>query len=374
MAKKNEKLVLFIKIFTATIVVHWIIILLGYILLTAVGADNAYGGFFSFFYEKFSVSGDVPHYIEIAKNGYASSGDTANLIVFYPLYPTLMKIFALIFRDYFISGVIVSNICLGISGYYLYRLAYRELGEDKAKDSFAIYLLYPMGAFMVQPFTESLFMMLTLMCLYYIREKKWLACGIAGLFAALSRSQGIALLVPAVYEAVMYMVRNKKFIIKSLSVFLIPAGTVIYLCINKIVQGDFLAFVEHEAAEPWYNVSHWISDNLAQHYNAALDYFSLGIIIYWAQLILYFVGILALFYGLRKKVAASIVAYGGAYMFLSYLHGWLISGPRYMMGCVALYIIYGAVDNKIVKHIILLACGIFAVFVTLCMWRGEAIM
>lgn len=45
-----------------------------------------------------------------------------------------------------------------------------------------------------------------------------------------------------------------------------------------------------------------------------------------------------------------------------------------MMGCVALYIIYGAIDNKIVKHIILLACGIFTIFVVFGMWRGEAIM
>lgn len=374
MTKKNEKVFLFIKIFAATIVVHWIIMVLGYILLTAVGADNTYGGFFSYFYEKFSASGDVPHYIEIAKNGYAASGDKANLIVFYPLYPALIKIFALVFRDYFVSGVIISNICLGVSGYYLYKLADRELGSDKAKDSFALYLLYPMGAFMVQAFTESLFMMLVLMCLYYIRENKWLACGIVGLLASISRSQGIALLVPAVYEAIQYMVRNRKVVIKTALVFLIPVGTFIYLFINKIVQGDFLAFVEHEAAPPWYNVSHWISDNLAQHYEMASSYDGLSIIIYWPQIILYFIGIIALFYGLKKKVAASIVAYGGAYMFLSYLHGWLISGARYMMGCVALYIIYGAIDNKIVKHIILLACGIFAVFVVFGMWRGEAIM
>ncbi len=374
MAGKNEKLILFIKIFTASIVVHWFIMLLGYILLTGFGADDSYGGFFSYFYEKFSASGDVPHYIEIAGNGYASSGDTANLIVFYPLYPLLMKIFAFIFRDYFVSGVIISNICMGVSAYYLYRLAQRELNTDKAKDSLVIYLLYPMGAFMVQPFTESLFLMLTLICLYYIREKKWLICGIAGLLATLSRSQGIALLVPAVYGAVVYMVRKKKFVLSSLATFFIPVGTFIYLLINKIVQGDFFAFVEHQAAEPWYNVSHWISDNLARHYEGAMDYFSLGIIIYWAQIILYFVGVAALFYGIHKKVATSIVAYGGAYIFLSYLHGWLISGPRYMMGCVPLYIIYGAVDNRIIKNIILLACGIFAVFVTLCMWRGEAIM
>lgn len=363
---------LFVKIFGATIAIHWIIIILAYILLYMNKEVNV--GFFEYFYTKFSHSGDTPHYLNIAENGYASEGEFANLIVFYPLYPLLMKILAFVVRDYFVSGIIISNVCLGISGYYLYMLTKKELGKEKAYDGWLIYVIYPFGMFTIMVFTESLFIMLVLMSLYYISENKWFAAGILGMFAALSRSQGIALLVPAVYEAVLYMVRNRKFTVKSLSVFFIPVGTFIYLLMNKVIQGDWLSFVAHEEAEPWYNTPKWISQNLAQHYDMALQYFSLSMIIYWLQIILYFAAIVALFYGIKKKISTALIAFGGAYIFLSYLHGWLISGPRYMMGCVTLYIIYAAVENKYVKQAIFVTCGLMSVFIALGFWQGQAIM
>jgi len=51
----------------------------------------------------FSVSGDAPHYLHLAEHGYVSTGDKANLIVFYPLYPLLVKLFNIFCNDYFIS-------------------------------------------------------------------------------------------------------------------------------------------------------------------------------------------------------------------------------------------------------------------------------
>ena len=370
----DKKTILYGKLFIVSIAVHWLIMFFGFYVFKQLSDPGV--GFFSFFYEKFVVAGDTPHYINIAENGYTAFGDTANQIVFYPLYPFLMKIFGYIFGDLFISGVFVSNICLGVSAVYMYKLCDRELGESAAHDGFLIYLLYPLGAFLVAVYTESLFIMLALMCLYYARENKWIAVGITGMLAALSKSQGIALFVPAVYEAVLYMVRNRKFYFRTLGVLLVPCGTGIYLLINKIVQGDFMAFVAHQAAEPWYNVSHWISSNLSQHYDMAKDegYFYLVVIIYGAQIFLYFLGIAAMFYGLKKKVAPSIIAFGGAYIFLSYLHGWLISGPRYMMSCVSLYVVYAAIDNKILKQVIFIICGLLGVFCSLLMFRGEPIM
>ena len=92
------------------------------------------------------------------------------------------------------------------------------------------------------------------------------------------------------------------------------------------------------------------------------------------QIVLYFVVIIALFYGLRKKISASLIAFGGAHLFISYLHGWLISGPRYVMGCVTMYIVFAVIPNKFVKSAILLACAALALFYTLGLWQGQAIM
>lgn len=364
--KKNVKL--FLELFFGTILIHWLVVILSYWLL---GED---GNIFVDFYNKFTETGDTPHYMYIAENWYASSGEKANLIVFYPLFPLLMKIVGFIVRDYFVAGVLISNVCMGISGYYMYRLAKEELGASKAMDSFIIYALYPFGAFMVLVFTEGLSMMLVIMCLYYIRKKKWAVAGVLGLLASLSKSQGIALLVPAVYEAIIYMKNKKKFDIKTLSVFLIPCGTLMYLLINKLVLGDFLAFAKYESEAPWYNTSNWIADNISQQFGMGMTNYTLALEIYWIQIFLYFALIILLLYGLKKKVPASLIAFGGAHIFLSFLHGWLISGPRYMMGCVTMYIVYAVIDNKYVKGIIALLFGLLAVFYTVGLWQGQAIM
>ncbi len=368
----QKEIYIFAKIFLATIAVHWFIMALCYILFDKNG--ESVSGFFADFYTVFGKCGDTPHYLNIAKNGYAATGETANQIVFYPLYPYLLKVFALVFRNYFVSGVILSNLCLGISGYLMYKLTEVELGVSKAIDGYLLYLVYPFSAFLVGVFTESLFMMLTILSLLCIKKEKWLAAGIVGMLAALSRSQGIALLVPAVYETVVCMIKQKKFNVKSLGVFFIPVGTFLYLLLNKVVQGDWFAFVAHQEAEPWYNKSNWIAANLSQHYGMAKAYFNLGLLIYWVQIVLYFVLLIGLFYGIKKKISTSIIAYGGAYIFLSFLHGWLISGPRYMMGCITMYIVYSSIDNKIIKNVILFGFAILSIFYTFCLWQGQAIM
>lgn len=369
---RNKKVMLYAGLFISAILIHWIIMGLAFILLKNVNGIDS--GLFSYFYEKYNNCGDTEHYINIAKNGYYESGEFAKQIVFYPLYPLLMKIAAFVTGNYFVAGVLISNVCLGVSACFLYKLTNIELGEDNALDSVAIYLLYPFGVFLVTVFTESLFIMLVLMCLTFLKERKWLVAGIVGMLAALSRSQGIALFVPAVYEAIVYMVEKKKFNVRCLPVCLVPCGTLIYLLINKIVQGDWFAFIAHEEAAPWYNTSHWISDNLTQHYNMALEQGTLSYIIYWVQLFIYFLTIAALFYGLYRGISVSVIAFGGAYMFLSYLHGWLISGPRYMMGCVTLYVVYASIKNRYIKGVILVTCAVLTIFYTLGSWQGQAIM
>ena len=83
---------------------------------------------------------------------------------------------------------------------------------------------------------------------------------------------------------------------------------------------------------------------------------------------------MALLYGLYRGISASVIAFGGAYIFLSYLHGWLISGPRYMMGCVTLYIVYASIKNRYIKGAVMVICAILTIFYTLASWQGHAIM
>ncbi len=310
----------------------------------------------------------------LLKTDIHQAGEDANKIVFFPLYPLLIRLLTFITNNYFISGLLISNVCLGIASCFLYKLTRKELGRRNALDSLFAFLLYPFGVFLIVVFTESLFIMLSLMCLTFIKDKRWLLAGVCGLLASLAKSQGIALIVPAVYELIICSKNKQKFDIKGLFVFLIPLGTGIYLLINKLLQGNWFAFIEHQKAPPWYNSADWISNNLVTHFNMALEYDYLGIIIYWVELFIYFVAIIALFYGLKRKVSTSIIAYGGAYLFISYLQNWLISGPRYMLSCTPLYIVFASINNKFIKNILLVSLALLTVAYTVCSMQGQAIM
>ncbi len=355
------------------VLIHWLLMYVAYVVWRLAG-DQSISGFAMALYHRWEEAGDIPHYVNIAKHWYQATGENANEIVFFPLYPVLMKVFYLFCRNYVVAGVLVSNLCLAVGSVYFFRLLEMECDRICAWEGFFLLQLFPVGFFMIGAYTESLFIMLTAICLYYIRRERWIVVGIVGMLAALSRSQGIVLLVPAVYEICLQFRTKEHRTWSAAGVCLIPVGTLVYLMMNQMIYGKWNAFIKFQAAEPWYNTSHWISENLTQHYSMGIQYPYLGVFIYWAQMILYFGVMLLLFYGLHKKIRTSYIALGGAYIFVTYLHGWMISGPRYMMSCLPLYLIAASGLGKTGKRVLFIAFGILAVFFHMWYLQGQAIM
>ncbi|MBU0763176.1 MAG: hypothetical protein KKD39_09140, partial [Candidatus Altiarchaeota archaeon] len=87
--------------------------------------------FFEYGIQWLSVWGmwDTHWYLDIAKNGYSSypntvigSGLQANY-GFFPLYPALIKLLSYVTQDFYLSGFLISNICLIASSVVLYKIA-----------------------------------------------------------------------------------------------------------------------------------------------------------------------------------------------------------------------------------------------------------
>ena len=75
---------------------------------------------------------DSPSYLDIAENGYREYGDKMWVrIVFFPLYPFLIRLFALVLQNYKLSALVVSNLSYIIACFYLYRLVLRSYTEDR---------------------------------------------------------------------------------------------------------------------------------------------------------------------------------------------------------------------------------------------------
>ena len=138
---------------------------------------------------------DSGWYKNIALNGY-----TFKSTAFFPLFPMLLKFFNTIHISPVYSGVILSNIFFIILLHFfmaLVRLDYKE------KDVYKITLLlalFPTSFFFSCAYTESLYMMLTVVSLYAIRKHQWAKAGIAGMFAAVTRNTGVLLSIPFAIE------------------------------------------------------------------------------------------------------------------------------------------------------------------------------
>jgi hypothetical protein len=133
---------------------------------------------------------DAVHYINLATGGYIAQIDGDS--VFYPLYPLLVRVVSfLTFGEPVSAALIVSTLAALATFASLYRLAEDEFGAASARWSVAALAVYPTALFLVAPFTEGLFLALTLGSFYSARRGRWLVAGILGALASLARGPGI---------------------------------------------------------------------------------------------------------------------------------------------------------------------------------------
>jgi hypothetical protein len=95
-----------------------------------------------------------------------------------------------------LAGVIVS--ALGTLGamFALYDLTEDALGQDGALRAVFYLLIFPTGFFLVQVYTEGLFVGLAFGCLAMLKHKRWVPAALLGAAAALTRAVGVALVIP----------------------------------------------------------------------------------------------------------------------------------------------------------------------------------
>src|SRR3989344_8735693 len=75
------------------------------------------------------VRWDDPHYIDIAQKGYQVSGEESLWIVFYPLYPFLIKLSNLLVNDYTISAILISLVFSFTASILLFELTLLDFNK-----------------------------------------------------------------------------------------------------------------------------------------------------------------------------------------------------------------------------------------------------
>ena len=212
---------------------------------------------------------DAPHYLDIARAGYVSTGVEARWIVFYPLYPWLVRAAEFALGDELAGAFFVSGVASVAAGVLLYRLARLDDEEDVARASVFYLLAFPTAYFLHIGYTESLFLALALGAFLAARARLWWAAGLLGGLAAMTRVNGL-LLVPALaFEAWDEYARGGRRVRAGWLWGLCPlAGFGVYLFINWWVLGDPRAFLDAQG-NYWYKSLTWPWVGVREAWNSA---------------------------------------------------------------------------------------------------------
>lgn len=182
---------------------------------------------------------DAVWYQRIVSNGYSAENGTAQ---FHPLYPWLATPLVKMGLSSTLSLLIISSLA-GMALFFIFnRLLQLDLDKQSSFFGFLLFALSPLSFILFAPYSESLFLLFTVLCLFWARQKSWWLAGLAGGLAVLTRQQGIFLLLPMAWELREDSTRKPSLMVRKwkdwLALGLIPAGMLIWLGYRAIFLSD----------------------------------------------------------------------------------------------------------------------------------------
>ena len=156
---------------------------------------------------------DSRHYLDIARDGYIASGDPDRVVqlVFLPGYPLVVRAVMLLVPSDICAGLLTSALCFAGAGCVVYRLLRLDLPHRGAVRALRFLTLAPGCFFFAAPMSESLFLLLTAAALYLARTRRPILGGLCGAGAAFTRSLGLLLFVPLLWELVHDAVQRRRY-------------------------------------------------------------------------------------------------------------------------------------------------------------------
>ena len=192
------------------------------------------------------IRGDASWYVLVAHEGYVDPGVQSEGLVqgrpaFFPLYPLLMRALGGFgsFGLAAIAGTLISLAALLGALYLLHRLTALELGPGPARAAVRLLAFAPVAYFLSAPYTESLFLLLTIGSVYAARRGSWAAAGLLAAAASGTRNVGALLVVPL---ALMYLREHGRPGPRMLWIALAPAGLVAFSAYLRSEVDDWQAW------------------------------------------------------------------------------------------------------------------------------------
>lgn len=352
----------FLTICGAVIVIRLIITLIGCWMYGEMGQGVGMHGAELYRSAWHKLNTDAPHYFNIADNWYTANGDDRLLIVFFPMFPIFIRIFNVIFHDNFVSAMVINTIASCLCGGFMYELMLRQLPKRQALFATLFVFVLPGAIFQCSAMTEPLFMLFSVLCFYFLADRRFVPAGVAAAFAGFTRSVGLLLALPIAIEGISAIVKayrtneraeGAKLIgIVAASLVISTLGTLGYLYINYSVTGNPFQFMIHQS-EHWYQELGFFFDTPAYQLNRFLSYIGSGdiqklntaIALFLAGIVTTFASLLIMLPNI-KRMRASYSWYFLVYFAVAIGCTWLLSAPRYMSALVPINMSLGMMCKK----------------------------
>lgn len=148
----------------------------------------------------------------------------------------------------YLAGIVVSNLSLVAAAVLLYRLARLDGDELAAERSVKYLVLLPTAFVFSAVLTEALFVALSVAAFLQARRDRWWAAGVLGGLAALTRPNGVLLVLPLAWICFAGAEGRTRWASRVAALGLVPLGLGMFCFYNWLLTGDPFAFVRVQQA------------------------------------------------------------------------------------------------------------------------------
>jgi hypothetical protein len=189
---------------------------------------------------------DAVWYLRIADSGY---GDSTPRAAFFPLYPLLVRSVAAPVGGSE-AALLIASYAISLAAFLgalvlLHRLVSVELGRRFAAPTLLLLAVFPAALYFGAPYSESLFLLVSVGAFYAARTERWAWAGACGAAASATRSAGLLLLVPL---AMLWWNSRGRRPRDAAWLLLAPLGLLAYAVWLGLVEGDALRFLDVQDA------------------------------------------------------------------------------------------------------------------------------
>jgi len=309
---------------------------------------------------------DGIHYLNIAEKGYTSD------MRFMPLFPALIHVFGAS-THYFWTAFLIVHTALLISLVYLYKLMRMDFGQKQSLLISAAILLLPSSFFFGMIYTESIFLLFSLLSLYSARKGRWLIASLFGVLTSLTRIVGFVILIPLLIE--FFSQKHTKKLHHLLALLFVPIGTLMYAGYNLVMWGNPLLFIQahSQLSNGRTSDSLVLFPQTVYRYIKILSSVSISLWEWKIALLevsLFILALISIFFLWKMKVRLSYLAYVVASLAVPASSGTFTGLPRYLIVLFPLLLPLLLIRNKFTLLGILICSLILQLILLLFFWQG----